>query len=47
MFLIFIETFSCITLAYNVSIVGALIGELRASNSEKQKKLKVFHRMSE
>ncbi len=25
-FLIFIETFSCITLAYNISNVGALIG---------------------
>lgn len=47
MLLIFIETFSCITLAYNVSNVGALIGDLRASNSEKQKRLKVFHRMSE
>ncbi len=33
MILVFIETFSCITLAYNISNVGALIGELRASNS--------------
>jgi hypothetical protein len=27
--LIFIEAFSCITLAYNISYVGALIGSLR------------------
>lgn len=27
--LIFIETFSCITLAYNISYVGALIGSIR------------------
>lgn len=26
--LIFIETFSCITLAYNISYVGALIGSI-------------------
>lgn len=29
--LVFIETFSCITLAYNVSYVGALISSLRES----------------
>ena len=27
--LIFMETFSCITLAYNISYVGALIGSIR------------------
>ena len=47
MVLIFIETFSCITLAYNVSNVGTLISNLRSSNAEKQKRLKTFHRMSE
>jgi hypothetical protein len=28
-FLVFIETFSCITLAYNISYVGALLGAIR------------------
>jgi hypothetical protein len=27
--LVFIETFSCITLAYNINYVGALIGSIR------------------
>jgi hypothetical protein len=27
--LIFIETFSCITLGYNISMVGSLLGELK------------------
>ena len=27
--LVFIETFSCITLAYNISYVGAVIGSIR------------------
>ena len=27
--LVFIETFSCITLAYNISYVGAVIGAIR------------------
>ena len=43
--LIFIETFSCITLAYNISYVGALIGSIREKDEEKKKKLKYFHRM--
>ena len=43
--LIFIETFSCITLAYNISYVGALISEIRKNDEEKKKKLKTFHQM--
>lgn len=30
--LVFIETFSCVTLAYNISHVGALIQSIRANN---------------
>ena len=44
-FLVFIETFSCITLAYNINYVGALIGSIRESDEEKKKKLKICHRM--
>lgn len=43
--LIFIETFSCITLAYNISYVGALLGSIREREEEKKKKLKFFHKM--
>lgn len=43
--LVFIETFSCITLAYNISYVGALIGSIRENEDSKKKKLKVFHQM--
>lgn len=43
--LIFVETFSCITLAYNISYVGALIGSIREKEEQKKKKLKYFHRM--
>ena len=44
-FLVFIETFSCITLAYNISYVGALIGTIRENQESKKRKLKIFHRM--
>jgi hypothetical protein len=30
--LIFIETISCITLAYNISCVGSIIGQIKAEN---------------
>ena len=43
--LIFIETFSCITLAYNISYVGALIGSISEKNACKKKKMKTLHRM--
>jgi hypothetical protein len=44
--LIFIETFSCITLGYNISMVGSLLGELKLKDEKKKKQLKTFHRMS-
>ena len=43
--LIFIETFSCITLAYNISEVGALISSMREDEAVKKNKLKYIHRM--
>lgn len=43
--LVFIETVSCITLAYNISYVGALIASIRENEQKKKRKLKTFHRM--
>jgi hypothetical protein len=31
--LIFVETLSCITLAYNINCVGSIISQMRADNS--------------
>ena len=44
--LIFIETLSCITLAYNINTVGSILSELRNSEMEKKKLLKIFKHMS-
>lgn len=43
--LIFIQTLSCITLAYNINYVGSIINQMKADNEEKKKKLKYFHKM--
>jgi hypothetical protein len=43
--LIFMETFSCITLAYNISYVGSLIGSISSKEESKKKKLKFLHKM--
>ena len=43
--LVFIEAFSCITLAYNISYIGGLISSLRENDQMKTKKLKIFHCM--
>lgn len=43
--LIFIQTLSCITLAYNINYVGSIISQMKADNQEKKKKLKYFHKM--
>lgn len=43
--LIFVETFSCITLAYNISSVGTLIGSIRENEKIKKRKLQIFHQM--
>mgnify|MGYP000945636314 FL=1 len=43
--LIFIEMFSCITLAYNINCVGNLINNLRQEQVEKNNSLKTFQMM--
>lgn len=45
--LIFIETLSCIILAYNINCVGLLINKMKADSNEKKQRLKYFHKMCE
>ena len=44
--LIFIETFSCIVLAYNVSCVGELIMNIKSKDEEKKKQVKIFKKIT-
>lgn len=44
--LIFIQMFSCITLAYTINCVGNLVSNIRQQGNEKNKNLKIFHQMS-
>ena len=45
--LVVIETFSCITLAYNINCVGVLFSNIRAEDVEKVKKQKTLKHLSE
>jgi potassium voltage-gated channel Eag-related subfamily H protein 5 len=45
--LIFIETFSCMVLAYNINCVGSLISNIRSQDLEKSKKYKIFRSLAE
>jgi hypothetical protein len=45
--LIFIETVSCIVLAYNVNCVGELIMNIRSKDDEKKKQIKLFKKITE
>ena len=46
MCLVFIETFSCIALAYNINCVGSLISNIKSQNIEKNKNIKTFKMLS-
>lgn len=45
--MIFIETFSCIILAYTINSVGNLIKKLQSNHLEKNKNLKIFKEIVE
>jgi hypothetical protein len=45
--LIFIETLSCMVLAYNINCVGSLITNIRSQDLEKSKKYKIFRGLAE
>ena len=45
--LIFIETVSCVVLAYNVSCVGDLIMNLKSKDHEKKNQIKLFRKITE
>ena len=44
-YMIFIETISCIFLAYNITSVGNIIRKIRSYDEEKDKNIKTFVRM--
>ena len=43
--LIFIETFSCIVMAYNINCMGGIITNIRAENGRQSKKFKIFKKL--
>lgn len=45
--MVFIETISCIVLAYNISCVGTLISNIRSQDVEKSKNLKIFKKLAD
>ena len=47
MFVVLIQAFSCIYLAYNINCVGTLFSNIRAEDVEKQKKQKILKHLSD
>ena len=45
--MIFVETISCMVLAYNINCVGSLISNIRAQDLETEKQLKVFKKLAD
>ena len=45
--LIFIETFSCIVMAYNINCVGEIITNIRSENVKGSKKFKIFKKLTD
>lgn len=43
--MIFIETISCIVLAYNINCVGSLITNIRSQDIVKSKNMKIFKKL--
>jgi hypothetical protein len=44
--LIFIETFSCIVMAYNINCMGGIITNIRSENDKRSKKFKIFKKLT-
>ena len=45
--LIFIETFSCIIMAYNINRVGSIISNIRLEDQNRSKKFKIFRKLTD
>lgn len=43
--MIFIETISCMVLAYNINCVGSLIANIRSQDIVKSKNMKIFKKL--
>ena len=44
--LIFIETFSCIVMAYNINRMGSIISNIRAEDQKRSRKYKIFKKIT-
>lgn len=44
--IVFIETFSCLCLAYNINCVGSLISNIKSQDVEKNRNIKTFKILS-
>jgi hypothetical protein len=45
--LIFIETFSCIVMAYNINCMGGIITNIRSEDDKRNKKCKIFKKLTD
>lgn len=45
--MIFIETFSCIVMAYNINCMGTIITNIRLENEKRSHKFKIFKKLTE
>lgn len=45
--LIFIETLSCIIMAYNINRVGSIINNIRLEDQNRSKKFKIFKKLTD
>lgn len=45
--IIFLETFSCIIMAYNINRVGSIISNIRLEDQNRSKKFKIFKKLTD
>ena len=46
-FLVFIQTFSCMAFAYNINCIGGIIQHIRAKDAERCQKSKIFSKLND
>lgn len=45
--LVFVQTFSCLALAYNINCIGSIIQQIRANDAERSQKSKIFTKLND